>query len=142
MASVTSVHAPSPVSYEKAAREETKLRRRIERAVAGGKNRQAKYMTTMYLQSYSAKLTATRQANHDLSRHRRVKPKLLPEIAAGLDPWRGTDEVVVVSAKEKERWSSPRHEVRYSPQGSPDPGAGGARTLGSVSPETVHVPRW
>ncbi len=100
MASVTSVQAPSP-SYEKAAREEAKLQRKIARAVAGGKHRRARHLTTRYLQSYGAKLTAARQANKDLRRHLRVNPNSLPEIAAGLDPWRGTDEVVVVSTKEK-----------------------------------------
>ena len=41
------------------------------------------------------------QANKNLKRHRRVNPKLLPEIATNLAPWRGTDEVVMVSTKKK-----------------------------------------
>ena len=88
-------------SIREAAEQEHRLRRRIERALAVGKRKRARYFTALYLKSGSAKLVATIESNKKLKPHRKVKSERVPEIAAGLDPWKGTDESVSVNAVAK-----------------------------------------
>ncbi len=85
-------------SIREAAEQERRLRRRIERALAAGERKRARYFTGLYLKSGSAKLVATIEANKKLKPHRKVKNELVLEIAASLDPWKGTDESVSVNA--------------------------------------------
>ena len=96
-------------SLRRARRHEGKLRRNVERAHQAGKPKRAEHLTRLYLQSNDARLVATVKANRGLKRHRRVPDERLPEIAANLDPWRGSSEDVVVHFKPKE---SNEHEFR------------------------------
>ena len=88
---------------------EAKLIRKIERAHQAGKRKRVKHLTRQYLQSYDARYVATVRANRKLKPHRKVPDERLPEIAANLDPWRGSSEKVVVNFKPKE---SNEHEFR------------------------------
>lgn len=93
---------PFQVSYKKAVKQEKKILRKLRDAVTAGSNRRAAQLTREYLRSNSAKLVATVRANKQLKPNRRVKAELIPKIAAGLDPWRGTGERVTVYAKPKD----------------------------------------
>jgi len=88
-------------SIKNAAKEERRLRYKIEGALEAGKHKRARYFTNTYLRSGSAKLIATIEANKRLKPHRRVRKELIPDIVAGLDPWNGTDEAVAVNAVPK-----------------------------------------
>ena len=88
---------------------EAKLRGKIKRAHQAGKPRRVGHLARLYLQSYHARYVATVMANRSLKRHRRVPDERLPEIAANLDPWRGSTEEVVVYFKPK---ASNEHEFR------------------------------
>ena len=96
-------------AYRRASKREWKMRLRIRAAHDAGKKKRAAYLTSRYLNSYDAKYAATVNANRTLKPHRRVPLEKLPEIAAKLDPWRGSAEEVIVHFKPKR---SNEHEFR------------------------------
>ncbi len=92
-----------------ARKHEEKLRGKIERAHRAGKRKRAEQLTRLYLMSHDARYVATVRANRELKPHRKVPVERLPEIAANLDPWRGSTEKVVVNFEPK---ASNEHEFR------------------------------
>jgi hypothetical protein len=92
------------VNYRKAAARGTRLLNKIRAAARAGDGKRAQHLQRLYLSSFDAKLTATREANRRLKPHRRVPKERVPEIAASLNPWRGTNEEVTVRAKPK-KWN-------------------------------------
>ena len=80
---------------------ERKLRRKIERAHVAGKRKRVEHLTRLYLMSLDARYVATVRANRELKPHRTAPARRLYEIAANLDPWRGSAEQVVVHFKPK-----------------------------------------
>ncbi len=92
-----------------ARKHEEKLRGKIEQAHQAGKRKWAEQLTRLYLMSHDARYVATVRANRELKPHRRVPDERLPEIAANLDPWRGSTEEVVVHFKPK---ASNEHDFR------------------------------
>lgn len=100
---------PATVCVRRAMRHERKLRLKIAKAHAQGSQKQAAHLTRVYLQSFDARYIATLIAYRKLKSHRRPPKALLPEIAASLDPWRGSSEEVVVNFKPK---ASNEHDFR------------------------------
>ena len=84
-----------------ALKHESKLRQMIRQAHRAGKRKRVEHITRLYLLSFDARYLATVRANRQLKPHRKVSARRLPEIAANLDPWRGTTEEVVVNFKPK-----------------------------------------
>jgi hypothetical protein len=73
------------------------LRRAHSAARANTKN----YRVCQYLNSFDAKLHATLEAYEAMRPHRRPHKAKLESIASGLDPWKGTNEPVLVHWKPK-----------------------------------------
>jgi Reverse transcriptase (RNA-dependent DNA polymerase) len=79
----------------------TKHLRRIRRAKELGNYKDVNRCVWDYLKSHHAMLSAVYRANKQLKPDRRVKEAELPGIAGRLDPWKGTDEEVLVHRKRK-----------------------------------------
>jgi hypothetical protein len=103
MPSLKLKHEPLPQSssYKVAKRQERRLRRRIENALSAGNHRRAKGLTRLYLSSFEAKRVAVRRANKKMHSDCRIPRNKECELAAKLDPWRGTDEPARVRPKFK-----------------------------------------
>ena len=103
MPSLKLKHEPLPAcsSYKAARRQERRLRRRIENALSVGNYKRAKWLTGLYLRSFEAKRVAVRQANKKMHPDRRIPRNKECQLAAKLDPWRGTDEPARVRPKFK-----------------------------------------
>lgn len=88
---------------KKAQRKEAKLRARIEKAEAAGETHKARFYRDLYTSSFSAKLTAAHEVNTHKKRpaRRRLPFSELKELAAGLDPWAGTNEPVRIGLRPK-----------------------------------------
>ena len=84
-----------------ALRHERKLRRKIAKAHAAGRPKETAHWTRRYLESFDARLVATKIASRQLKPHLRPPKAALADIAANLDPWRGSDEPVIVHFKPK-----------------------------------------
>ena len=88
-------------ALRKAEKNERKVLRRLENAVAAGDTERAKHLQCLYLKSFSSSLKATSDANKRIkSRHRRRFDEV-QSIAECLDPWAGTQAEVVAYAKRK-----------------------------------------
>jgi hypothetical protein len=92
MAIVTRKHRKQPV----------KLLKRIRAAVQAGKNKKAEWLIVEWLKSLGAKQFAVRLAYRQMSSHQRPDKSELDAIAAGLNPFAGTDEGVLVKMEPKE----------------------------------------
>jgi len=77
------------------------ISRKIAAYHSAGKFKRAAHWTGMYLNSFDAKYVAVHRANQKLPRQRRRPKKELAEIAANLDPWKGSEEDVIVNLKFK-----------------------------------------
>jgi hypothetical protein len=77
------------------------LLRKIRFAREDGKKKRVDYLGRLYLNSFDAKLMAVRRAYEQLPPHLRPDKAELPAIAQGIDPWKGTSEVVRVYRKRK-----------------------------------------
>jgi hypothetical protein len=78
-----------------------KLLRCIGRAKERGQRKKLDFFLATYLNSHDAKCTAVRRANSQLKLNRRFDKAELQKIAGDLDPWKGTDEEVLVHLKRK-----------------------------------------
>jgi Reverse transcriptase (RNA-dependent DNA polymerase) len=79
-----------------------KLLKRIRAAVEAGKHKRAKWLLIQWLRSRDAKRLAVRLACRQMPWHQRPDKSELDAIAARIDPWEGTDEVVLVKMQAKE----------------------------------------
>ncbi len=93
--------APVKVCVRTASRHERRLRRKIEKAHKAGRKKKVAYLTVQYLRSFDARYVATKIAYRKLKKHRRPPKAKLAEIAANLDPWRGSKERVILHCKPK-----------------------------------------
>ena len=98
--SMSEVVAEKP-NLRLARKHERKLYQKIKRAHRARKRKRVEHFTRFYLMSFHARYVATVKANRKLKPHRKVPARRLPEIAANLDPWRGSTEKVVVNFKPK-----------------------------------------
>jgi len=80
---------------------EIALIQKIKKADALGQRKKADWLTQLYFRTHYVHRTAVHEANKRLKLINRVPKEKLPAIAAKLDPFRGTDEPVVVNFKEK-----------------------------------------
>lgn len=85
--------APNKTRLRKAARQEKKKLRRIERALAAGRVEKARFLQRRYLASFDVKLTSVVAVNKKLAKDRRVHKTRLIQNAEALNPWRGTNEL-------------------------------------------------
>ena len=85
-----------------ATRRHRKLLKRIRAAVQAGKSKKAEWLIVEWLRSLGAKRLAVRFAYRGMPSHRRPNKSELDAIAAGLDPFTGTDEVVLANMQAKE----------------------------------------
>lgn len=85
-----------------------KRHNRIRRAVEAGDPHLARHRMLEYLRSYDAKLAATAKAFQKIHPGAKLPIAKLAEIAAHLDPWKGTKEPARVSARPK---SSGGHRI-------------------------------
>lgn len=88
-------------AYRSASKRERKMRLQIQAAHDAGKKKRAAYLTSRYLNSYDAKFVATVNAYRKLKPHRKAPSIKLKQIAENLDPWRGTQEEVILHWKQK-----------------------------------------
>jgi hypothetical protein len=79
----------------------SKLLKRIRAAVEAGKHKKAKRLIIEWLRSFGAKRLAVRLAYRQMPSHQRPDKSELDAIAAGLDPFAGTDEPVFVNMQAK-----------------------------------------
>jgi hypothetical protein len=96
------VHTDMP--FMKSAKEEehvAMLLRRVRDANALGRIGKRDYWIRSYLNSNDAKLVAVRRANRQFKSDRRLKKAELRAIGERLNPWKGTDEPVLVHLKRK-----------------------------------------
>jgi len=89
-------------SWKMVQEHEQALSAKLRRVDTKGKSKKAEYWTRCYLQSFDARLVATERAFRSLPLHRRPPMSRVPDIAANLRPWRGTDEEVALSFPPKE----------------------------------------
>jgi len=68
----------------------------LRRACEAGRVNQRDYRVCQYLNSFDAKLHAALEAHDAMRPHRRPDKAKLKAIASSLDPWKGTDEPVLV----------------------------------------------
>jgi hypothetical protein len=74
---------------------------RIRVAKELGRGKRVAYSLCEYLNSHDAKCSAARRANRQVKLDRRLGKAKLRALAAGLDPWKGTKEDVLVNLKRK-----------------------------------------
>jgi hypothetical protein len=77
------------------------LLKRVRDANEAGRVQERDYRIREYLNSYDAKLQAVRRANHQFKFNQRFSKGELRAIAERLNPWKGTDEPVLVHLKRK-----------------------------------------
>lgn len=82
---------------KRARRDAARLIQHIEAALRNGDRHRARGLQKTYLASFYPRLKAVADANCKLRRPHRLPLSALPEVAARLDAWRGTDETVRVS---------------------------------------------
>ena len=75
----------------------------IAAAHKAGKHKRTKHLSIVYLRSFDARYVAVLEAYNALNPRHRPARKSLPAIARGLDAWMGTQEVVILRLKEKEK---------------------------------------
>lgn len=80
-----------------------KMLAQIASAHKAGKYKKAKRLSIVYLRSFDARYGAVLEAYNALKPRNRPARKSLPAIARGLDAWKGTQEVVILRLKEKEK---------------------------------------
>jgi hypothetical protein len=80
-----------------------KMLAQIAAAHKAGKYKKAKHLSIEYLRSFDARYVAVLEAYNVLKPRNRPARKSLPAIARGLDAWMGTQEVVILRLKEKEK---------------------------------------
>ena len=96
------VGSKKKVGFKEAKSQENKLYQKIKNAHEAGKAKKAAYWTRQYLNSLAAKHVAVVTANGKLKKHRKRPKQELRDIAAKLDPWKGSEEKVFVNMKVKE----------------------------------------
>jgi hypothetical protein len=80
-----------------------KMLGQIAAAHKAGKHKKAEHLSIVYLRSFDARYVAVLEAYKALKPRHRPAPKSLPAIARGLDAWKGTQEVVILRLKEKDK---------------------------------------
>lgn len=78
-----------------------KMLSRADSAYRNGEQKPFRYHSSAYLNSYDARSMAVQQAYEALRPNCRPAIGTLPALAAGLDPWSGTNEPVRVSVRPK-----------------------------------------
>ena len=94
-------HPCTKFSWEKVEAHEQELLRKIESAHLNGKSKKAEYLQREYLNSYDARLVATRRACMAMKPKHRPPMSKLPTIASNLNARSGTQEKVGVRWKPK-----------------------------------------
>ncbi len=82
-------------------RREEKLRHGIERALARGDHRTARYLQSIFLKSFAAKHCAAHEANRKLRPNRRLRRDELVEVASNTSVFRPCDEPVDLYPRRK-----------------------------------------
>ncbi len=95
-------HKPMAIVTQKHRKLPGKLLKRIRTAVQAGKWKKAEWLVVEWLRSLGGKRLAVRLAYKQMPRHQRPDKSELNAITAGLDPFKGTDEVVLVKMQAKE----------------------------------------
>jgi len=89
------------VYLRRARKASQKLLARIRTARSEGALYRAFGLQSKFLHSYQCRLAALADANAKLPASRRLPLDVLPDVAATLDPWEGTDEEVIAHAMAK-----------------------------------------
>ena len=99
-----------PTNLKQAKAHTMKMLDRVRTAHRAGKRKEAPQHGRLYLASYDARIVAVHEANRHVKKHKRLKPSLLPGLAASLNPWTETEEKVIIHPKPK-----PGPNLQYRP---------------------------
>ena len=111
----TTVGPWGPTHFPTPGRRLRRLLRNIQTAHHSALIRRRDHFTRLYLCSTEARILAAQEANRALEPWKRLSAEKVTELAHGLDPWRGSQELVQVRFKVKPNGDS-RPTVEFGPE--------------------------